>query len=115
MKVISIFNSTTEIGKPNFNVIKDRFIVLYPDLKTASCDLGQGSGILQLPALLTEQKIIIVDATTDTTSNRLPNLLEACELFGYNYVTYAEVSEELRRFLGDEIYNKKYPEIVPEE
>lgn len=108
MKVITVFDSTTEVGRPDFNIVKDRYVFLYPDLKTAACDLSQGSGIRQLPALLTEQKIIIVDATTDTTSNRYPFLLEACDLFGYKYVTYSEVITELRRFLGDELFVAKY-------
>lgn len=110
MKVITIYDSRN--FKPNFSIVKDRYTSLYSDLATAICDLGQGSGIKQLPALLVGQKIIIVDGTTDNLDNKLPNLEAACELFGYGYVTFKRICNDLESFLGEEIFNTRYPSVI---
>ena len=109
MKVITIYDSSK--FKPNFNIVKDRYTSLYSDLTTAICDLDQGSGIKQLPALLVGQKIILVDGMSGDGAARLDNLIDACELFGYGYVTYGDICKDLKYFLGDEIYNTRYPEV----
>lgn len=113
MKIITVFNSND--FNPNFGMCKDRYLPVYPSIKTASLDLAAPIGALGLPGLITEQEILIIDASSDKEGAITPKLKDFCEFLGVKYDTYANVAYELRRFLGDEIFNKKYPVVTKTE
>lgn len=110
MKIITVFNSND--FNPNFGMCKDRYLPVYPSIKTASLDLAAPIGALGLPGLITEQEILIIDASSDKENVITPKLKDFCEFLRVKYDTYANVAYELRRFLGDEIFDKRYSSVI---